>query len=294
MSFHNDALHGKVVLLTGCTGAMGQELTLALAQMGATVLAVSRTRERGAELIRQIQARTGNPHVSLCVADLASQIAVRRLAQDVARQYQQLDVLINNAATYRATRVLTADGIELTFAVNYLAPFLLTSCLLPLLHASPAARIINVTAESHKQARLDLADLHAHRRYSFFQAAAQSKLALLMWSIELAERVQGHGMTVNAVHPGLVPTGTAAQYMPRAVQVVLKVLSHLPAPFIKSPRAGAQTTLYLAASRDVGGITGQYFINCRVARPHQIVYDADLRQRLWNRSVELTGESATI
>jgi NAD(P)-dependent dehydrogenase (short-subunit alcohol dehydrogenase family) len=282
-------MRGKLVLLTGITGVMGKETAVALAKMGATVVCSSRLRESGETAVAEIKAASGSDNVDLLVADLASQSQIRQMAAAFKQRYGRLDVLINNAGTYRADRDVTEDGMEYTLAVNHLAPYLLTACLIDTLKAPAPARIINLTSGSHAQGHIDFDDLQSERNYSFFKVGGMTKLALLLFTYELAERLNGSGVTANAVHPGLVPKGTAKRYMPKGVQVMMGLLSVIPTPFTKSPEKGAETAVYLASSPDVEGVNGQYFVDKKPTQSSPASYDVETRGRLWEVSAALTG-----
>lgn len=276
-------MQGKVCLVTGSNSGIGKVTARELARMGATVVMLCRNRAKGEVAQAEIQAATGNQHVTLIVADLASQAEIRRAAAEFLQQYNQLHVLIHNAGGINNTRKLTPDGLETTFAINHLAPFLLTELLLDTLKASAPARVINVSSAAHVSGKIDFEDLQGERRYSTWRAYGQSKLAMVLFTYELANQLKGSGVTVNALHPGVIASnfdsglGSATRWGWR-----------LFAPFMSNVEQGAQTTLYLATSPEVEGVTGKYFANRREKRSSGRSYDEAARLRLWQMSKDLT------
>jgi NAD(P)-dependent dehydrogenase (short-subunit alcohol dehydrogenase family) len=277
-------MQGRVCLVTGATSRIGQATALGLAQQGATVVIVARNQAKG-EVVRQhIQAASGNPAVDLLLADLSEQASVRQLAEACAARYAQLHVLINNAGVILLRRHETVDGVEMTLAVNSLAPFLLTQLLLDQLKAGAPARVVNVCSGAHTSGRIALNDLQLRRGYNIWRAYAQSKLALLMCSYELARRLAGTGITVNCVHPGFVGTNLGLSNVgPRLQALARSVLARLGA----SPERGAQTSLYVATSPAVAQITGKYFADCRAVPTAPRSYDEAMQRHLWEVSALL-------
>jgi NAD(P)-dependent dehydrogenase (short-subunit alcohol dehydrogenase family) len=271
-------MHGKVCLITGANSGLGQATALGLARLGATVVLVCRDQSRGEAAQTAIKAHSGNAAVDLLLADLASQASIRHLADEVQARYPQLHVVVHNAGVWPSQRSVTADGVETTFAVNYLAPFLLTTLLLDLLKASAPARIVCVAASLVRA--LDFEDLQAEQHYSRFGTYAQSKLALVLSTLHLARRLQGTGVTVNCLHPGVVKTQLAREF-PLPLRVMARLL-------FTSPAKGAQTSIYLASSPEVAELTGTYFIKQRPAPPPQLARDEASARRLWQISEELT------
>jgi len=231
-----------------------------------------------------VTARTGNRAVALHLADLSSQAAIRRLAAELLARYPAIHVLINNAGVVNLRYSTTADGIETVFAVNHLAYFLLTSLLLDRLRRSAPARIVNVASEAHKFGRLDFADLGNQRRYRGMRVYGQSKLANILFTYELARRLEGSGVTANSVHPGAVGT-RLGQNNGRMATLLTKVLR----PFFRTPEQGAATSLHVASSPALEGISGKYFLSCREARSSRVSYDRDVARRLWDVSARMTG-----
>ena len=283
-------MNGKVVLITGGTSGIGKAAAKALAGMGAEVVVTGRNRQKGEGALQEIRSESGNNRVSLLLADLAAQSEVRRLAKEFRASHDRLDVLVNNAGLYKTRLTETPDGIEMTLSVNYLAPFLLTNLLLDLLKKSAPSRVINVSSEAERWGKIDLDDLQSERRYRGFPVYGKSKLANIMFTYELAERLRGTGVTANCMHPGSVNTNMGKNE--RGVGILLFRAFK---PFMRSPKKGADTLVYLAASPDVQGRTGEYFIDREVATPSKEAYDGTLREQLWEVSEELTNlKSASV
>lgn len=275
---------GKVVMVTGANAGIGKETALSLARMGATVVLVCRSRSKGEAAQADIQTASNNPHVDLILADFASLAAVRRAAETFLARYDRLDVLVNNAGLYLGKRLLSADGYEMTFAVNHLAPFLLTNLLLDTLKASAPARIINVSSGAHAAGRIRFDDLQSARGYQGFRAYADSKLANILFSNELARRLAGTGVTANSLHPGAVASNFAQD-----TGGFFGQLFKLARPFMRTPEQGAQTSIYLASAPEIADVSGVYFVDSRPARTAPQANDAAAAQRLWEVSAELVG-----
>ena len=276
-------MHGKICVVTGATSGIGLITAQALARQGATLIVVARNPERGAATVSRIQQETGNSAVELMVADLSEQAQVRQLASEIQQRFARLDVLVNNAGALFARRQLSADGLEMTFALNHLAYFLLTNLLLNPLQAGGSARIVNVSSEAHRRARLDFSDLQGQHRYTGWRAYSRSKLANVLFTYELARRLAGTGIVTNALHPGFVATNFGRNN--RSVTAVLFRILQLAAI---SPEEGAQTIIYLASSPAVKGVTGEYFVKQQAIRSSQVSYDSAAAERLWQVSAELT------
>ena len=276
-------MHGKICLVTGATSGIGFVTAQALARQGATLIVVGRDPERGAATVSRIQQETGNSAVEVMIADLSVQAQVRRLASEIQQRFARLDVLVNNAGALFSRRQLSADGLEMTLALNHLAYFLLTNLLIPPLQAAGSARIVNVSSEAHRRARLDFADLQGGQRYSGWRAYARSKLANIVFTYELARRLEGTGIVANALHPGFVATnfGRNNRSIVAALMRVLQLVAI-------SPEEGAQTVIYLASSPEVKGVTGGYFVKQQAVRSSQVSYDRAAAERLWQVSAELT------
>jgi NAD(P)-dependent dehydrogenase (short-subunit alcohol dehydrogenase family) len=273
---------GKVALVTGATSGIGEATAAGLAARGATVVVVGRSAERAAATVARIRRRTPGATVESLLADLSSQRDVRRLAEAVTARHDRLHVLVNNAGAVFLRRRESPDGLELTFALNHLAYFLLTTLLLDTLKASAPARVVNVSSDAHQPARLDFDDLQAERGYSGFGVYGRSKLANLLFTYELARRLEGTGVTVNAVHPGVVASRFATNNGRLA-----RLLRPLARPFMLSPEQGARTVVYLATSPEVEGVTGQYFVRERPRRSSAASYDRAAAERLWQASADL-------
>ena len=274
-------MKGKTVLITGANTGIGRATALALAGMGATIVMLCRSRQRGQKAMEEIKEESGNPDIDLLVADLSLQADVRRAAAEFAARYSRLHVLINNAGVILPNRVVTGDGLESTLAVNYLAPFLLTNLLLDRLKASAPARIINVA--SGIQRALDFADLQGEKRYGGLRAYGESKTALILHTYELARRLAGTGVTANCLHPGDIRTDIFRHYTG-----LFKLILSISGPLMRSPEKGAQTPVYLASSPKVQNVTGRYFVNRRPVKSSASTYDESAARRLWDISAELT------
>ncbi len=281
---------GKIVLITGGTGGIGKATAIGLARLGARVGITGRDVARTGQVAADIRAASGNPEVDAFAADMSSQAEVRRLAVAVLETYPRLDVLINNVGGFWAHRHPTADGLEHTFALNHLAPFLLTNLLLDRLKASAPARVVTVSSGAQSAGRIDFNDLQSARNYSGQRAYSQSKLANIMFTNELARRLEGTGVTASSVHPGVVRTNFGAEDQAWLFTVVSKVVL----PFLKTPAQGAQTSIYLASSPDVDGVTGQFFAGGKPKTANRVAYDTDMTARLWSVSADLVGMTSAI
>ncbi|HSM44275.1 MAG TPA: SDR family NAD(P)-dependent oxidoreductase [Acidimicrobiia bacterium] len=276
---------GKTVVITGGTGGIGKATAIGLSSMGARVGITGRDRTRAERVATEIEAESGNPAVDVFVADLSSQTEHRRMAGEVLTAYPRLDVLVNNVGGFWAHRHVTSDGLEHTFALNHLAPFLLTSLLLERLVASAPARVVTVASGAQSMGNIDFDDLMGEREYSGQQAYNQSKLANVMFTYELARRLQGTGVTANVMHPGMTNTSFSAEDPARAMAPVVL----LARPFMKSPKKGAETAVYLASSPEVEGVSGLYFANRKAKKSNISSYDREVTARLWQVSADLVG-----
>ena len=275
----------KVCLVTGANRGIGKATALGLALKGATIIIHCRNRQLGETTREEIVARTGNAAIEVIVADLTSLEAVRRLAEAVKRRHAALHVLVNNAGLAKRRHTLTEDGFETTFVVNHLAPFLLTNLLLDTIKGSAPARIVNVASMVHRWGRINFHDLMGQRHYSMDRAYNQSKLANVLFTYELARRLDGTGVVANCLHPGLVATDFGREYTGFKGLMANKYWR----PFMRRPEGGAETVIYLASSPDVEGVTGKYFANRRAVRSSRASNDAALARRLWEVSERLTG-----
>jgi NAD(P)-dependent dehydrogenase (short-subunit alcohol dehydrogenase family) len=281
-------LAGKTILVTGATGGIGFIAARTLAMMGANVVIVGRDPAKAQASVARIQRETGATSVNALTADLSSMQEVRRLAAEFQAQYPRLDVLLNNAGAVFLSRQTTVDGYERTFALNHLAPFLLTHLLLDRLKADAPARVVTVSSMAHRGQTIDVDDVNQTRRgYSAWRAYGESKLANIMFTYALARRLEGSGVTANTLHPGFVATGFARNNGP-----LWQVAMSLVRPFAISPERGAQTSIYLASSPDVAALSGRYFVNSKPATSSQASYDVATQERLWTLSEQMTGITA--
>ncbi len=278
-------MNNKTVLVTGATNGIGKITALELARQGARVGIVARDRIKGQLTLEEIKRATNNANLELYIADLSNLQDVRNLAAEFKTKHATLDVLINNAGAFVPERRVTKDGFEMTFALNHLSYFLLTQLLLEPLKAAPAARIINVASSAQAQGRIDFDDLQGERQYSAMKAYFQSKLANVLFTYEQARRLEGTKVTVNALHPGVVRSGFGTE---------AKGLMGIAMAFIRqfgsiTPEQGAQTTLHLASSPEVEGVTGKYFEKKKLAASSKESNDSSIAKRLWTVSEQLTA-----
>ncbi len=281
-------LAGKVALVTGATSGIGRATASEFARMGARTLLVARDPDRARDTADAIRSTTGAT-VEVLVADLSSREAIRALATRVREAVPRLDLLVNNAGAIFARRELSADGVEMTFALNHLGYFLLTHELLPLLRGPGGARIVNVASSAHATVRIDFDDLQGERRYSMWRAYAQSKLANVLFTRELARRLAGTGVIANAVHPGAVASGFG-----RNRPGLFNRLVTLGAPFLLSPERGARTVVRVAADPRLGDVSGRYFAYGRPWPTSRAARDDDTALRLWQISEAMTQPTTRI
>ena len=277
------SMAGKTVLVTGGTGGIGLATAAGLAGLGARVGIVGRDGARAQAAAERIRRAGGD--VDVFTADLSAQREVRRLAEQARVAYPRLDVLVNNVGGYWGTRHTTEDGLERTFAVNHLAPFLLTHLLLDRLLSAAPARVVTVSSGAQAMGRIDFDDLQGERSYSGQRAYNQSKLANVLFTYELARRLEGSGVTANALHPGVVRTAFGQEDSRGWMRLMLPVLR----PLMKGPERGAETSIYLASSPDIEGVSGRYFAGSRPKSSSRASYDTAIAARLWQRSADLVG-----
>ena len=277
-------MRGSTVLVTGGTGGIGRATATGLAGLGARVAIVGRDRGRAEAAAASIRDEVAGAEVDALVADLSAQSEVRRLADEVLATYPRLDVLVNNVGGFWSKRHVTVDGLEHTFALNHLAPFLLTQLLAERLVASAPARVVTLSSDAQRLGRIDFDDLQGERKWSGQRAYNQSKLANILFTHELARRLRGTGVTANAVHPGVVRSGFGAEEPGRIQRVITPFMG-----LLKSPEQGARTPIQLASSPEVEGITGRYFANGKPRRSSKRSYDDADARRLWDVSAELVG-----
>ncbi|MDD2657723.1 MAG: SDR family oxidoreductase [Candidatus Pacebacteria bacterium] len=268
----------KIIFITGGTSGIGKETLKSLALTGATVVFTARSNEKGEEVKREILRETGNEHSAYLVCDLASLASVRACAEEFKNRYPRLDVLINNAGVMPQERQESKDGIELNLAINFLAPFLLTTLLLPLLRQSAPSRIVNVSSSMHKEGEINFNDLESKKGFDMYKAYAQSKLAIVLFTKKLAKDLKGSGVTVNALHPGVVGT----EMTMRNVRAMNPILALLFKRMLITPAQGAETSVYLATSPEVAGISGEYFDKKKIVPASPRVYDMDVAEKLEN------------
>lgn len=279
-------MQGKTVLITGADGGIGRETTKGIAEKGATLIMACLDLDAARPVCEGIKEETGNRSITLMQVDLASLVSIRELVTQFSKKYQQLNVLINNAGVYCAKRGETQEGFEKTMGVNYLGPFLLTNLMLPILKQTPQARIVNVSSNAYFQGKIDLQNLHFKKRYQGFKAYAASKLAIVLFTLELAERLKDKGVTANALHPGHVATDIWNMWPGTWYQELLfKIIRRL----AKSPEEAAKTSIYVACSDELNGITGTYFDQQNPKALSATCNDVPLRKGLWALSEKLTG-----
>lgn len=276
-------MQGKVCVVTGATGGIGRITARELACQGATVIIVGRERERGESTVAEAHA-VGAAAAIFIAADLSSQEQVRRLAAEVVDRYPRIDVLVNNAGGMFRRRNLSADGIEMTFALNHLSYYLLTHLLLPALVRAPAARIVNVASEAHRGVDLDFDNLQGEQGYRGLRAYKRSKLANICFTFELARHLEGSHVTANALHPGFVATDIGARS-----DWIATIAWRLVSFFAIDVEKGAQTSIHLAASDTVEGVNGRYFSDCQTVTPSAPALQQSVQRRLWDMSAAMTG-----
>lgn len=277
-------MENKVCVVTGANSGIGRVTARGLAEKGATVAMVCRSRQKGEIALNEIRAVSRNDAVRLFVADLSSQAEIRRLAGEIKARFPHVDVLVNNAGGINPTRSLTSDGLETTFAVNHLSYFLLTSLLLESLRASPGARIVNVSSEAHKYGTIGFDDLGLEKKFNTMKAYAQSKLANILFTYELTRRLNNGRITVNSLHPGAVSTNFG-----KNLRGIAGVFFRSFGFFMRTPEKGAETVLWLATASELNNVTGKYFLDKREIRSSKLSYDSGVAKRLWIVSAKLTG-----
>ncbi len=291
MSSTDQTMRGKICMITGATDGIGKVSAHALAKKGATVIVVGRNREKSIATVSEIRQESGNVNVEYMLADLSSQQAIRKLAQQFTSRYQTLHLLLNNAGAMFVSRKESVDHIEMTFALNHLGYFLLTDLLLDTLKASAPARIVNVSSRAHKHLKtLDFDNLQGETSYNGLTAYMISKLGNVLFTYELAKRLEGSQVTVNALHPGVVATRFGANNGGWLGTIFRKLFNLVSI----SSEDGAKTSIYLASSPEVEGVTGKYFVECKPIPSSKISYDENTARRLWHISEMLTGIEAMV
>ena len=276
----------KLCVVTGANSGIGRETVRAFAERGAYVVMVCRNEQRARRAKRELVEQTGHTGLEVMLADLAIQYDIRQLAKQISGKFEEVDILVNNAGIIADEREETIDGMEKTLAVNHLAPFLLTNLLLPQLKKAGSARIVNVSSEVHRLGAqfFDIDDLQLRNNYSPTRAYGISKLCNIMFTHELAKRCGDSSLTANSLHPGVVRTQLAEE-----ASWMMKLFYFIGKPFMRSPKSGAQTSIYLSTSDEVSSVSGKYFKNKREISPASIAYDDELCHRLWEKSERLTG-----
>lgn len=287
MSVSVPDLSGRHCIVTGASSGIGRITALELARAGASVALVCRNPQKAEATRAEIESATGNTKLRVFLADLESQQQIRRVAAELLEAHPAIDVLLNNAGVTNLSYSTTVDGIETVFAVNHLAYFLLTQLLLERIVATPNSRIVNVASEAHKFGDIDFDDLGHAQNFRWMKVYGQSKLANILFTQELARRLEGSSTTVNALHPGAVSTGLGSNNGGLLHTLVMG----LARPFLKTPERGAETSIYLASSPDVEGVSGEYYRDCRVTRLQPKARDAAVAKRLWEVSERMTRES---
>ena len=277
-------MDGKTVIVTGASSGIGMATAARLGALGARVVMVSRKEDRGIRARDEILRQHPGANLDLLIADLSTTQAIRRLADEFKQRYQRLDVLINNAALITSRRKTTPEGMEMQFFVNHLAYFLLTGLLLDVLRASAPSRIVNVASTAHSRGLIDFNDLQLGKNYRGWQAYANTKLMNLVFTYELARRLEGKRVDANCLHPGVIKTG-----LMRNFSSVVQVAWNATGRFFKQADDGAETPVYLASSPEVEGVTGKYFKYCRPVGTSAQSYDRDVQRKLWEESERLSG-----
>jgi NAD(P)-dependent dehydrogenase (short-subunit alcohol dehydrogenase family) len=274
----------KVCIITGTTSGIGKVTAKELARMGATVVMVCRNKDKGNVLLDEIKAETGNQNIDLFVADLSSQKEVRRIADEIKTKYPVIDVIVNNAGAINEKRTETIDNIETTFATNHLAPFLLTHLLLDNIKAAPKARIVNLASEAARMGKINFSDLGFKEGYTPMKSYCQSKLANILFTLELCDQLKGANITVNCMHPGVVNTGFGKE-LKGFTKFFFSTLSSL----LRKPEKGAETAIWLASSSAVEGVTGKYFQDKKELKMQKHYTDMATAKKLWDVSTDMTG-----
>lgn len=278
-------MNGKICIVTGSNSGIGKETASALAEMGATVVMAVRDAEKGENARDEISEQTGNTKTDLMVCDLASIDSIRQFAKEFSEKYNRLDVLINNAGCTIHKRQVTIDGFERTLAVNYLGPFLLTHELLTILKSSAPSRVINLTSGIHFRAKVDFDDLQKESKYKAMDAYGDAKLMVVMYTYELARRLEGTGVSVNVVHPGFAATNMGSNMGALRYKIMFKMVR----PLQISAKKGAETSVYVASSPELEGVTGKYFAKSQDQPSSELSYDEEAQTHLWAITEELLG-----
>jgi NAD(P)-dependent dehydrogenase (short-subunit alcohol dehydrogenase family) len=280
--FMPSSMQGKTVLVTGATNGIGYVAARELARKGAQTVLVSRSAEKCSQSVESIKKETGNPQVEFIVADLSTNAGVQETAHEFKKRHTRLDVLLNNAGAMFMSRQVSKDGIEMTIALNHLNYFHLTILLLDVLKATGSSRIVNVSSDAHRGGKINFDDIQLEKGYSGMKAYSQSKLANVLFTYELARKLEGTKVTANALHPGFVDTGFGKNN-----GGLIKFGMSLLKPIQRKPDVGAQTSIYLASSPEVEGVSGKYFADSKAVESDPASYDRGTAEKLWNISFEM-------
>ncbi len=278
------SMEGKTCIVTGASSGIGRVTARELARMGARVVLLCRNRSKGEQTVAEIREEIGHAALDLLLVDFESQAQTRQVAKEILAAYAGIHVLVNNAGITNLGFSKTGDGIETVFAVNHLAPFLLTNLLLERVLTTPSARIVNVASNAHRFGTIHWDDLGYEKKFRWMKVYGQSKLANILFTRELARRIAGSGVTANSLHPGGVATGLGSNN-----GLISKLVLPLARPFLRTPERGAETSIYLASSPEVEGLSGVYFANCKPHASSAEARDDQVAARLWTLSEELTG-----
>ncbi len=283
-------LKGKICIVTGSNSGIGKVTALEIAKMGATVIMVSRDRNKGEKALEEVRNLSGNKDVELMLCDFASQKSIRKFAEEFKSKYQKLHILVNNAGLILTEKTITEDGIESTFAINHIGYFLLTELLLDVIRESTPARIVNVSSDAHKTGHIDFDDINFERKkYSSTGAYCNSKLANILFTRELAKRLKGTKITVNCLHPGVISSNFGNN-----MSGIFGFLIKIAKPFFTTVEKGAETQIYLATSPQVEDVTGEYFSKKKVAYSTSEANNEQIAKRLWDISNEMVKASSFV
>ena len=280
-----DEMTGRICIVTGSNSGIGKQTALALAKMGATIVMVVRNKIRGEKALKEIISQTGNKDVNLMISDLSSMNSIRNFTEEFKKTYSRLDVLINNAGAVFNKRQVTPEGFERTLAVNYLAPFLLTHELLNLLKNSSPSRIINLTSGLAKKGKVDLDDLQSEKNYAGMQVYTNAKLMLILFTYELAKRLEGTRVTANVVMPGFVATNLGKSSGSLRSAILFKLVR----PMQISAKKGAQTSVFLASSEEIRTVSGKCFSKKKITITCPLSYDEEIQKLLWDKTQNMLG-----
>ncbi len=286
---------GKICLVTGANSGIGYAISLGLAKMGATVVMVCRNKSRGGTALTKIKKKSDNNSISLLLADLSSQTAIRQLDTDFKKKFKKLDILINNAGVITQQRMVTEDGLEMQFALNHLCPFLLTDLLLDSLKKSDSARIINISSNAHRTVSINFEDLQSNQTYKSIEVYNRTKLCNVLFTYELARQLNGTHITANCLHPGVIRTKLLSEF----ISINEFIGGKWGLNFIRwlrysTPAKGAETPLYLASSSELERVSGKYFDNKKIVDSSKYSYELTTAKKLWKISKSLTMQKQVL